>query len=180
MSPCHHSCKNSLYISGHCNELSPCHDLCKNSLYISGHCNELSPGHHSCKNSLYISGHCNELSPCHDSFKNSLYISGHCNELSLCHHSCKNSLYISGHCNELSPCHHSCKNLERGGYECLCKDGYKLHQNGFSCIQIGKCLTGSCLCSGVEASATVFFSLVTLSFCSSLLGFRAFAFFVQN
>ncbi len=46
---------------------------------------------------------------------------------------------FSGHCNELSPCHHKCKNLERGGYECLCRDGYKLHQNGFSCIQIGKC-----------------------------------------
>ena len=41
--------------------------------------------------------------------------------------------FCLGHCNELSPCHHICMNLPQGGYECICKDGYTLHQNGFSC-----------------------------------------------
>lgn len=44
---------------------------------------------------------------------------------------------VSGRCGHGSPCEQLCYELHDGMYECVCKDGYILHKNGYSCA--GEC-----------------------------------------
>ena len=48
-----------------------------------------------------------------------------------------------------SPCEHKlCANL-KGGYQCQCKDGFNLDQNGYSCNDIDECELGANNCQHV-------------------------------
>ncbi|XP_023215950.1 pikachurin-like isoform X1 [Centruroides sculpturatus] len=44
---------------------------------------------------------------------------------------------FQGHCGEESPCQHFCYDLHDGTYECSCRDGYNLSEDGYSCVEIG-------------------------------------------
>lgn len=50
---------------------------------------------------------------------------------------------VSGRCGHGSPCEQLCYELHDGMYECVCKDGYILHKNGYSCA--GEC-ANRCVC----------------------------------
>jgi hypothetical protein len=41
---------------------------------------------------------------------------------------------LAGRCGHGSPCEQLCYELHDGMFECDCKDGFVLHQNGYSCL----------------------------------------------
>ncbi|XP_025264442.1 pikachurin [Camponotus floridanus] len=43
---------------------------------------------------------------------------------------------FQGRCGHGSPCEQLCYELHDGMYECVCKDGYILHKNGYSCAEL--------------------------------------------
>ena len=43
-------------------------------------------------------------------------------------------LLLAGRCGHGSPCEQLCYELHDGMFECDCKDGFVLHQNGYSCL----------------------------------------------
>lgn len=41
--------------------------------------------------------------------------------------------FFIGRCGHGSPCEQLCYELHDGMYECDCRDGYELHDDGYSC-----------------------------------------------